>query len=128
MLIPYHQLVIITSTCQLLVVKRPLQPTDLLFMSRKPRKVLIRRSQIPAENLPVSRPRAHKRPIPGYRADAPLMARQRPHKLLVIDVIDLSLAHERAYREVGAPLVPVNTGNAVALVHFAEVGDLLRCC
>ena len=74
MLVPYHQLVIIATTGKLLVVERPLQPADLLFVSREARKVLVRGPQIPTENLAVSRTRAHKRPIPCYRANATLVA------------------------------------------------------
>jgi len=44
----------------------------------------------------------------------------------MIDIVDLSLAHESADGEVGASLVPVDTGDAVALIHLAEVGHLLR--
>lgn len=94
---PDKKLVVIAPRRQLLVVKGPFEPTNLLVMSLQLGKVWLWHPQISMQDGLVATPRTHEGVVPGDGADATFMAIQSLDYFLFRGVPDLELARVRPH-------------------------------
>jgi hypothetical protein len=67
--VPYHKLIIVAATCELLTIERPFKATDLLLVAGVSMSYAIFGSEVPAEN----------HAIPGSCADGGSIPRHSTH-------------------------------------------------
>lgn len=72
--VPYHELVVIASTCELLPIEGPFESADLLLVASVPMGYGVGSSKVPAKDHSVSRASGYGGSIPRNSTDSPQMS------------------------------------------------------
>ena len=92
MKVPDHELVVIATRCELLVVERPLQPTNFLFVPCHLLEVLTWSTQVSLQDVAVAAACAHNRLVPSDGAHSTDVTVQVADKPVLLSIPNLSVA------------------------------------
>ena len=123
--VPDHELVIIATRSELLVVERPLQTANFLFVPRHFGKMRPRSSQVSLQDSAITATSTHDRLVPGDGAHSTIMAMQVANMPVVLGVPNLSNARVRSNSEVGALLSPSDRCDLIRFGHLTKFLDSL---